>query len=37
MKPEEYHLEAFNLPYVFETMLAIIPDEWKSLFQFLPI
>ena len=37
MKPEAYHLEAFNLPYTFETMPAMIPDKWKSLFQFLPI
>ena len=36
-KPEAYHPEAFNFPYTFETMLPIIPDQWKSLFQFLPI
>ena len=35
--PEAYHVEAFNFPYTFETMLLIIPDQWKSLFQFLPI
>ena len=35
LKPEAYHLEAFN--YTFETKLPIIPDQWKSLFQFLPI
>ena len=35
--PEAYHLEASNFPYRFETMLPIIPDQWKSLFKFLPI
>ena len=34
---EAYHPEASNFPYTFETMLPIIPDQWKSLFQFLPI
>ena len=34
--PEAYHPEAFNFPYTFETMLPIIPDQWKSLLQFLP-
>ena len=34
---EAYHPEAFNFRYTFETMLPIIPDQWKSLFQFLPI
>ena len=24
---EAYHLEAFNFPYTFETMLRIIPDQ----------
>ena len=24
---EAYHLEAFNFPYTFETMLPIIPDQ----------
>ena len=33
---EAYHPEAFNFPYTFETMLPIIPDQWKSLLQFLP-
>ena len=37
VSPEAYHLEAFHFPYTFETMLPIIPDQWKSLFQFLPI
>ena len=26
-KAEAYHLEAFNFPYTFETMLPIIPDQ----------
>ena len=29
---EAYHLEAFNFPYLFQAMLPIIPDQWKSLF-----
>ena len=36
MQPEAYHLEAFNFPYRFETMLRIIPDQWKSLANFCP-
>lgn len=36
MKPEAYHLEALNFPYTFETMLPIIPDQWKSLSNFCP-
>ena len=34
---EANHLEACNFPYTFETMLRIIPDQWKITFQFLPI
>ena len=37
VKPEANHLEACNFPYTFETMLRIIPDQWKITFQFLPI
>ena len=36
VKSEAYHPEAFNFPYTFETMLPIIPDQWKSLLQFSP-
>ena len=27
LQVEAYHLEAFNFPYTFETMLPIIPDQ----------
>ena len=35
-KLEVYHLEAFYFPYMFETMLPIISDKWKSLANFCP-
>ena len=35
-RAEAYHLEAFNFPYRFETMLRIIPNQWKSPSNFRP-
>ena len=34
--PEAYHPEARNFPYMFETVLPIIPDQSESLNHFCP-